>query len=223
MKATWRLITLCLVMAGLVACGTSSAGSPQGVADPAGGPVPVEMTVPGERVSDPAPVAFTPKAGLASEREQIILFTREALEIEAKRNAFMDYLTGLRKRFGREGSQFHVKSYYLSGISERRAQKLSLPTTYEGMLSLHSRLLLLDVPQVLDPIKDSLVNAYSNEIDIVSCEVGLGRGCMSAYTLGINKDNIMELPIQPFEPGSMKYTRWGGIQVLRLCSESIPS
>lgn len=210
MKATWRLVLLCLAMAGLLACGISAADTPQtGVSR--------VVTAPRDAGSESAPGQVVSNAGLASEREEIITFTREALEIEAARNAFMEYFTNSRAIIGGLAARYLMHRYFLSGISEQRTQIKPLegttitPTPFEGMLSLHDRLLLLDAPQALEAVKDGLVQAYVGEI-------GLGYEPKEANVLEsqINKDNIHEFEIKPFEPSSIKYSRWGRIQLLRL-------
>ena len=76
----------------------------------------------------------------------------------------MAYFAGMKKQAGPLGVSYSVNRYFLKGLSERNSQALSdhpymATPPLEGMLSLRSQLLLLDVPQALEPVKDSLVQA----------------------------------------------------------------
>ena len=106
------------------------------------------------------------KLGITSEEEAIIAFTRAALQIEANRDTIIAYVGR-----GKGPTMNRVNEVFLKGMSERRAKALAIHLNmasppFEGMQSLYNRLLLLDVPQALEPIKDGLVQAYSSEIQL---------------------------------------------------------
>ena len=103
-----------------------------------------------------------------SERDEMVAFTRQALAIEAERNALMGYFAGLEQRFGPLGSRQQVNRWILPGISERQAEIWKVPDTFDGLYFLQTHLLLLDAPQSLEPVKDSLAQVYASEIQLAS-------------------------------------------------------
>ncbi|MBT9162147.1 MAG: hypothetical protein DDT27_00691 [Dehalococcoidia bacterium] len=112
-----------------------------------------------------------------SEREEIISFTRQALEIEAKRSEFMRYLAGLRGIIGLHGQRGVVEMRFSSGVPPEWACEVRgvPPSGFEGMASLLNRLLMLDCPQSMQPVKDTLIYIYHSEIGQVQLQVEIGR------------------------------------------------
>lgn len=104
----------------------------------------------------------TPTAKADPEREAIINFTRQALAIEAGRDELMSYFASVTPGGGRK---WLMSRFYLKGVT---AGKWSPDPgrDLEGMASLQTKLLLLDGPQSLQAIKDSLSYIYASEIEL---------------------------------------------------------
>ncbi len=110
---------------------------------------------------------FSACGTLNSERQEIITFTRQALEIEDERNELMAYFASFPlERYGTVQGWL-VRRFLLEGVPT------NLPATYnaprsglEGMASLRQRILLLDCPQSMQPIKDALVYIYNSEVEL---------------------------------------------------------
>ena len=164
------MVTLlrCLVgitVATLLACGTFSAASPK---------VPPEVTVTSTtaeqtslRTAEGKSViqSVVAEVALGSNREEIVEFTRGALAIEADRNAGIEFYALLLKKYGSIGATSYMNKAFVEGFLEHHLKR-GAPEQFKGMHMLQRRLLLLDVPQVLEPIKDSLVQAYEREIQL---------------------------------------------------------
>ena len=150
----------------LVACATSPASSPQPVPGSTTRSVPAALTVPIDPESESVVQKLAAKVGLGSEREEIIEFTRAAQAIEAERNDGMEFYASLMERVGPIGARPIMNRTMLDGTTLEEAGRYGAPGRFEGMYFLHRRLLLLDVPQVLEPVKDSLVQAYTSEIQL---------------------------------------------------------
>ena len=106
--------------------------------------------------------ATTPTPKADPEREAIITFTRQALEIESKRKQLMDYYRQpLIPQVGRQAVNWLISRTFLNGAPPNSYLDLP-PTGLEGMFSLQSKLLLLDYPQSLQVIKDSLNSIYES-------------------------------------------------------------
>lgn len=108
--------------------------------------------------------------GANSEREAIITFTRQALEIEGKRNELMTYLSSLYPPLLPEnlygGQRNLINTFFLKGISANSTFVNAPPSGIDGMTSLTQKVLLLDCPQSIQSIKDSLVYIYTSEVGL---------------------------------------------------------
>ena len=116
------------------------------------------LTVCGQASDSPR----TPTANPDLERKAIIDFTRQALEIEAKRNELIAYFAGLQDKVGIHGQAFAIERYFSRGVPTTLRD--ASPPGIEGISSLINRLRLLDSPQSLLSIKDALVHIYDSEI-----------------------------------------------------------
>ena len=109
-----------------------------------------------------------------TEREEIITFTQQALEIEAKRSQLNTFFGSLW-----EGSSHQVwptSVYYLPGVPQGFDKRNNTPRTdLEGMVSLRNRLLLLGCPQSTQSIKDALDQIYNSEINLAELEFQQGQ------------------------------------------------
>ena len=94
------------------------------------------------------------------DREAIIAFTQQALEIERKRSELMAYFASLRDTYGRYARASRISRSFLPGVPARFNDDKPL----EGMSSLWEKLLVLDSPQPLLAVKDSLIAIYETEI-----------------------------------------------------------
>lgn len=118
------------------------------------------------------------------EREAIINFTREALQIEAERAELMRYFADLRIAGGHVGVDFLMQRTFLEGVTASKyggVLDVPMPHDLAGMTALLNRLLLLDSPQSMQPIKDLLTHIYESEIK----EFQLGA---AAYRLASDRD-----------------------------------
>lgn len=111
-----------------------------------------------------------PSAAPGLERQAITSFTRQALEIEAKRSDVVEYFAGLAEEWGWGGMSRHLDMYLLVGFSEDSAALYDMASPLEGMLSLHQRLLFLGCPPALRSIKDGLLYLYATEIELARLE-----------------------------------------------------
>ena len=153
-----------------------------------------------------------------SNRDEIIDFTRKALVIEAERNSLMAYMA-------RVGT---VRMYFFRGITAERANN-SKTVSSEGMRLLQKRLLLLDAPQSLHSVKESLVHAYTTEIELgvghSARETGEPLMSSSYVDPRVTKDNILDFKdrAEQFEKFSNRYqsyiwafeNQWGQTQLFR--------
>jgi len=96
------------------------------------------------------------------EREAIISFTVQALEIEKKRTDLIAYFAGLRNSVGIHGQARAIERFFSTGVPATLRD--APPSGFEGMTTLRNRLLLLDTPQSIGPIKDALLFIYTSEI-----------------------------------------------------------
>lgn len=113
-----------------------------------------------------AELSDTPKPD--SQREEIISFTRQALEIEAKRNELMQYLAGLRDVIGLQNQRALIERRFVNGVPPG-AHGVP-PSGFEGMASLVNKLLMLDCPQSMQPVKNTLLHIYHAEIGQVQLQ-----------------------------------------------------
>ncbi len=101
-----------------------------------------------------------------SERDEIIAFTQQALEIEAKRSELVDYFASYQTIISQ--MEWQVEMFFLDGVPQGFDKSRNLPKTdIEGMTSLRKRLLFLDCPQSMQVVKDVLIDIYSSEIELV--------------------------------------------------------
>ncbi len=122
-----------------------------------------------------------PACGLDSEREEIITFTSQALEIEAKRNELNSYIglrAGRQSGFGLPALEGFVKQYFLNGYSQDDVE-------LEGMTSLRKRLLFLDYSQSIQVIKDTLNDIYSSEVELAELQLQGEGYYVGAFDSGI--------------------------------------
>ena len=115
------------------------------------------------------------------EQEEIISFTQQALEIEAKRSELMIFFAGLQDKYGPSGAAW-IMTRILFGVPATRLVK-DAPSDLEGMVSLQNKLLLLECPQSIQHIKDSLVYIYNSEVQLAESDPKLIRP-------DVTKDNI---------------------------------
>lgn len=151
--------------------------------------------------------SFTISCTSDLEQQEIISFTQQALEIEAKRSELMEYFAKqhvgpLRERFFLEGIPTNAE--YPEWMN---APKSGL----EGMVSLRKRLLFLDCPQSLQSIKQSLLEIYQLEIELAESE-GETMSLPEAMLQGIEKYKAAQEGILPHqERRKDTYTRWAEI------------
>ena len=126
--------------------------------------------------------ACSPSSWSDLEREEIISFTQQALEIEAKRSELMAYFAGLQDKYGQEGAAWIMWRFLFAGVPITALLK-DAPSDLEEMVSLQNKLLLLECPQSLQPIKDTLVYIYNSEVQLAESDLKLIRP-------KDNKDNI---------------------------------
>lgn len=178
------------------------------------------------KTASPPPVLQSVKSTSNTGREAIITFTRQALEIEAKRNGLMDYFAELRDTVGLHAQVFAIERYFPNGVTA--ALRGVPPAGLEGMVSLRNRLMLLNCPQSMQSIKSSLIQAYNSEIEQaqLECEleVNWGDPIRKLVYPEITKDNLdcWRQLAQQSNPGPVqdlyRYevgTIWFGIQELR--------
>lgn len=107
------------------------------------------------------------------EREAIISFTQQALEIEAKRNEMMEFFASLGESSGWNIELDFVGRYFIEGISEDLAAQYTqyvIPPGFEGMQALYRKLLLLDCPHAIRSVRDILVHIYNSEIQLAELQ-----------------------------------------------------
>jgi len=146
-----------------LACQSKPTPTPTPIPTPT--PTPTPTPVP-TLTPTPTPTATpiptpTPTAKADPEREAIITFTRQALAIEAERAELMKFYAYANLGMYRD---WVMRATFLKGVSA--TQYTWAPTDHDlaGMSALLSRLLLLDCPQSMQPIKDSLNHIYESEI-----------------------------------------------------------
>ena len=128
-------------------------------------------SVPSARTSLPATILApipqpTPASTPDLERDAIISFTLQALEIEVKRKDLIEYFADLRDRVGTYGQALAIERFFSTGVPATLRD--APPSGFEGMTTLRNRLLLLDSPQSIRAIKDALLDVYDSEIQLAS-------------------------------------------------------
>lgn len=116
-----------------------------------------------------------PACAVDTEREEIVSFTRQALEIEAKRNELMEFFASFRPpHYGYGFSLWLIDKGFLGGVPAKTYTFYSgdevPPSSIEGMSSLRNRLLLLGCPQSTQSIKDALDQIYDSEIGLAESQ-----------------------------------------------------
>lgn len=145
----------------------------------------------------PAMTVVTPTPASDPEREAILSFTRQALQIEADRAELMKYFAGLQGRMSAESVRVFVGQTFLTGVPVGTYQP-EPPHELEGMAQLYSRLLSLDSPPATMNIKDAFLNIYKSEIRLFQ---------ESGANPKITKDNV---------PEETRYApTWNGAQLFR--------
>ncbi len=100
------------------------------------------------------------------EQEEIITFTQQVLEIEAKRSELIDYFASYQTIISQ--MEWLVGMFFLDGVPQGFDASKNLPKTdIEGMTSLRKSLLFLDCPHSLQSVKDIFIHIYSSEIELV--------------------------------------------------------
>ena len=152
----------------------------------------------------------TPIPTVDPEREAILAFTREALEIEAQRSELVAWFATIEPTTLR----FFVR-LFLPGVPEGyyHDRGWGPAKDLEGMSALYRRILLLDSPQSMQAIKDSLNHIYDSEIE--------HGGLIPEVT----KDNLdyWKAKAAEYPPYSTTYnyymarvdSSWGQLQALR--------
>ena len=100
-----------------------------------------------------------------SEKQAIITFTQQVLEIENKRAELLNWY----EKIDVTGNllTFIVGETFLTGVKpDTYYKEVTPPTGIEGMTTLKQQITLLICPQSVQSIKDSLVSIYDSEIDI---------------------------------------------------------
>ncbi|MCH7616168.1 MAG: hypothetical protein IH978_10615, partial [Nitrospinae bacterium] len=113
-----------------------------------------------------AQLAPTPNSTPDIEREAIVSFTLQALEIETKRNDLIEYFAGLRDSVGIHGQALAIERFFSVGVPA--TLKNAPPSGIDGMTTLSNTFLLLDSPPSLQSIKDALIRVYQSEIQLAS-------------------------------------------------------
>lgn len=111
-----------------------------------------------------------------SEREEIITFTIEVLEIEAKRSELIEYFASFGPaEYGYALRLWLIDRYFLVGVPAKSATLRTgdkvPPSSIEGMSSLRKRLLLVSCPQSTQSIKDALNQIYNSEIELAELQL----------------------------------------------------
>ena len=104
----------------------------------------------------------TPASTPDLEREAILSFNLQALEIEAKRNELIAYFASLSYSVGIHGQALAIERFFPTGVPP--TLRGAPPSGIEGMATLRNTLLLLDCPQSIQPIKDALLHVYDSEV-----------------------------------------------------------
>ena len=180
------VVGLALVIGLVVACGSQAAASPNGPPEPTTAATGA-LTVSSDTEGDSVIQRLASRMGLGSEREEIVAFTREALQIEATRNRGVECFA-TAKNVGLFG--LFSSAWLLNGL---RLKETEVCEVFEGVASLHGRLLLLPAPQVLEPVKDSLAEVYAREVQIVRDQLHLDQQREIGFALvmpTVTKDNI---------------------------------
>jgi len=127
--------------------------------------------------------------GTNTEREAIITFTRQALQIETKRVELINWLGGQSSGLT-PYQHWLMGKYYLNGVAPNAPIP---PSGLEGMSSLTNKLLLLDCPQSMQSIKDSLVSIYNSEIrQFQLWQLNIASGVDDSFYLEVNWQNLDE-------------------------------
>ncbi len=159
-----RLFILSIIAILTISTGCSSLPAQETTHPPAPTPTPVPTPVPAPTPAD-------------LEQQEIISFTRDMLHIEAKRNELNAYweLWLPKSRYGPAGRWF-MGTHYLDGVSQDDFEKYAVPLVeVEGMKSLRKRVLFLDYPQSMQPIKDTFNYIYSSEVELAEREFQQGE------------------------------------------------
>lgn len=143
--------------------------SPRAISEPTAPPTPAG-TASSIPAAAPVPTA-TPTPDL--ERQAIISFTRQALEIEGKRNELMAYFAG-SDRLEWVGVST-IQWSFLSGVLADSYSAGRPAKNLEGMYSLRMNLLLLSPPEPLQAVKDLLVHVYDTEVQQAELETSLAE------------------------------------------------
>jgi len=139
-----------------------------------------------------------------AEREAIITFTQQAFQIEAKRGELINWLGG--QSLGLNPYQrWLVGKYYLTGVAPNAPDSSApIPSSgLEGMSSLVNKLSLLDCPQSVQSIKDSLTSIYNSEIRQfqlwqLNLTSGVASGVDHSFYLEVNWENLDEWALKPW-------------------------
>ena len=120
--------------------------------------------------------SFTISCTSDLEQQEIISFTQQVLEIEAKRSDLTAFfaggsdLTAFLASEQRAVIKWLTELYFFGGVPTTALLKDAPPSDLEGMVSLQNKLLLLECPQSIQHIKDSLVYIYNSEISLAELE-----------------------------------------------------
>lgn len=157
-----------------------------------------------------------------SERQKIITFTRQALEIEAKRSELIAFFASFRPpEHDYNLRLWLIDKYFLGGVPAKSLNRtgITVPSsTIEGMSSLRKRLLLLSCPQSTQSIKDALNQIYNSEIELAKLQLStenlpwmphFGNGLVLCE---VTKDNVgdwkqLAEQYEPWTPIGMQYAK----------------
>jgi len=120
-----------------------------------------------------------------TEREAIIAFTGEALQIEAQRAELMEYFVDVDTRYGRLVQNFVMAEAFSGGVLP--------PYELSGFNTLHPLVMALDSPQPMQIIKESLIYIYKTEWE----EFEKGKTKWRESLKGKEEDYLWEFGVYP--------------------------
>ena len=151
--------------------------------------------------------SFTISCTSDLEQQEIISFTRQALEIEGNQSELMEY-------FARQHVGPLREHFFLEGMPADAGYPkwMNAPESgLEGMVSLRKRLLFLDCPQSLQSIKQSLLEIYQLEIELAESE-GETMSLSEAMLQGVAQYKTAQEGFLPHqERRKDTYTHWAEI------------
>lgn len=176
----------------------------------------------------------TPTPTVDPEREAMLAFTRQALQIEAERAELMQYFASQRGTGAPAVIYSWMGRAFAVGVPVGEYNP-GPPHELAGMEALYQRLLLLDCPQSVQTIKDALSHIYDSELLTMALSgygqtnTGYGRAdTVDTVYADVTKDNVDQWkqradaakaagsrsPEQRYYADRVE-SRWGRLQVYR--------